>query len=155
MKKIILFLFILPNFVYSQFKLVVEPTYEIKIRTSIELMRETDAGVFCLFSDYCTEIKVGDDSLNNNFKDGVIFIPLKLISHTSLNNIALWLARQSYDMRLKEVNPLLTQKKKQELLAEYEVSFKKKLPREYGTSFKDRIRRFVDKINSDPYNKLD
>jgi hypothetical protein len=154
MKKFLVTLLLFPLVSYSQFKIICDDTYEPKIRTAITVIKETDSGAFCLFSDYCQQIRISNDTLPKFFSDGLINVPLRLISQRSFNNIASWFVRQSYGLRLTDVNPDIDPIIKQEMMIKYEMDFNKKLAKEYGSSFKERMRKFFDSLSDDPYDSV-
>jgi hypothetical protein len=155
MRKFLVVLFLFPLVSYSQFKIICDQTYEPKIRTAIKVIKETDSGAFCLFTDYCQQIRISDDTIPKFFSDGLINVPLRLISQRSFNNISSWFVRQSYGLRLTDVNPNMDPEIRQEMILMYELEFNKKLPREYGNSFKERLRKFFDSLSDEPYEWTD
>ena len=136
---------------YSQFKIITDETYEPKLRTAINLIRETDAGYYCLFVDYCTQIRISSDSIPKQFNDGIMNVPLRLVSSPSLNNLSSWMVNESYRLRLEDVGKTLTKSSKDSLCFSYEKTFRIKLPKEYGTSLRERMRKFFDYLMNDPY----
>lgn len=144
-------LFFLNHFSFGQFNVIVDPIYEPKVRASLELIKETDASYYCMFNDYCSQIRITNDSIPNQFQDGIIQIPLRLISGTSLNNISCWIVNQTYRLRMTEVSKNIKNQELESLSHKYEAIFKSKLPREYSNSFKDRLRKFFDNLIKDPY----
>ena len=135
----------------SQFKILTDETYEPKLRTAIELIRETDAGYYCLFVDYTSQIRISSDSIPKQFSDGVMNVPLRVVAAPSMNNLASWMVNQSYRLRLDEIAKNLNKNQVDSLCFRYEQTFRTKLPREYGTSFKERMRQFFDYLTKDPY----
>jgi hypothetical protein len=139
----------------SQFKIITDATYEPKLRTAINLIRETDAGYYCLFTDYCTQIRISSDSIPKQFNDGVMNIPLRLVSSPSLNNLSSWMVNESYRLRLDDVGKTLSKSSKDSLCFRYEHNFRIKLPKEYGTSLRERMRKFFDYLLNDPYESYE
>jgi hypothetical protein len=135
----------------SQFKIITDATYEPKLRTAINLIRETDAGYYCLFTDYCTQIRISSDSIPKQFNDGIMNVPLRLVSSPSLNNLSSWMVNESYRLRLDDVGKTLSRPSKDSLCFRYEQTFRTKLPKEYGTSLRERMRKFFDCLLNDPY----
>ena len=148
-------LFLLPLNCFPQFKIITDQTYEPKLRTAINLIRETDAGYYCLFTDYCTQIRISSDSIPKQFNDGVMNVPLRLVSSPSLNNLASWMVNRAYHLRLDEVANHLREQTKDSLCFRYEQTFRTKLPKEYGTSLRERMRKFFDYIMNDPYERYE
>ena len=140
---------------YSQFKIITDATYEPKLRTAINLIRETDAGYYCLFTDYCTQIRISSDSIPKQFNDGIMNVPLRLVSSPSLNNLSSWMVNESYRLRLDDVGKTLSRPSKDSLCFRYEQTFRTKLPKEYGTSLRERMRKFFDYLLNDPYESYD
>ena len=136
-----------------QFKILTDQTYEPKLRTAINLIRETDAGYYCLFVDYCTQIRISSDSIPKQFSDGVMNVPLRLVASPSLNNLSSWMVNQSYRLRLDDVGKTLSKSSVDSLCFRYEQTFRNKLPKEYGTSLRERMRKFFDYLINDPYEK--
>jgi hypothetical protein len=136
---------------YSQFKIITDGTYEPKLRTAINLIRETDAGYYCLFVDYCTQIRISSDSIPKQFNDGIMNVPLRLVSSPSLNNLSSWMVNESYRLRLEDVGKTLSKPSKDSLCFRYEQTFRTKLPKEYGTSLRERMRKFFYYLLNDPY----
>jgi hypothetical protein len=156
MKNLYKFLiFLLPFNCLSQFKIITDGTYEPKLRTAINLIRETDAGYYCLFVDYCTQIRISSDSIPKQFNDGVMNVPLRLVSSPSLNNLSSWMVNESYRLRLEDVGKILSKSSKDSLCFRYEQTFRTKLPKEYGTSLRERMRKFFDYIMNDPYERYE
>jgi hypothetical protein len=152
MKPILTFVFIMLTLnSLSQFKIITDETYEPKLRSAINLMRETDAGYYCLFIDYTSQIRISSDSIPKQFSDGVMNVPLRVVSAPSMNNLASWMVNQSYRLRLDDVAKNLSKNQVDSLCFRYEQNFRRKLPREYGTSFKERMRQFFDFLLNDPY----
>jgi len=139
----------------SQFKIITDATYEPKLRTAINLIRETDAGYYCLFTDYCTQIRISSDSIPKQFNDGIMNVPLRLVSSPSLNNLSSWMVNESYRLRLDDVGKTLSRPSKDSLCFRYEQTFRTKLPKEYGTSLRERMRKFFDYLLNDPYEIYD
>jgi len=150
-----LILFLLPFNCLSQFKVIIDPTYEPKVRTAINLIRETDAGYFCLFTDYCSQIRISSDSIPKQFNDGVMNIPLRLVSSPSLNNLAAWMVNRAYHLRLDDVANHLKKETMDSLSHSYEINFVRKLPKEYGTSLREIMRKFFDYLLNDPYERYE
>ena len=140
---------------FPQFKILTDQTYEPKLRTAINLIRETDAGYYCLFVDYCTQIRISSDSIPKQFSDGVMNIPLRLVSSPSLNNLSSWMVNESYRLRLDDVGKTLSRSSKDSLCFRYEHNFRIKLPKEYGTSLRERMRKFFDYLLNDPYESYE
>jgi hypothetical protein len=152
MKPILTFVFIMLTLnSLSQFKIITDETYEPKLRSAINLMREADAGYYCLFIDYTSQIRISSDSIPKQFSDGVMNVPLRVVSAPSMNNLASWMVNQSYRLRLDDVAKNLSKNQVDSLCFRYEQNFRRKLPREYGTSFKERMRQFFDFLLNDPY----
>jgi hypothetical protein len=152
-KLLISFIFLTINS-FGQFKILTDPTYEPKLRSSIELIKETDAGYYCLLNDYCSQIRITSDSIPNQFQDGIIIVPLRLVSSPSLNNLSCWLVYQSYMLRITEVGKTLTYVEKTKLAHQYESNFRIKLPKEYGNSLRERMKKFFDMLRNDPYENI-
>ena len=140
---------------FPQFKIITDGTYEPKLRTAINLIRETDAGYYCLFVDYCTQIRISSDSIPKQFNDGVMNVPLRLVSSPSLNNLSSWMVNESYRLRLEDVGKTLSKSSKDSLCFRYEHNFRIKLPKEYGTSLRERMRKFFDYLLNDPYESYE
>lgn len=138
---------------FPQFKILTDQTYEPKLRTAINLIRETDAGYYCLFVDYCTQIRISSDSIPKQFSDGVMNVPLRLVASPSLNNLSSWMVNESYRLRLDDVGKTLSKSSVDSLCFRYEQTFRTKLPKEYGTSLRERMRKFFDHLINDPYEK--
>lgn len=136
---------------FPQFNILTDETYEPKLRSAIELIKETDAGYYCLFVDYTSQIRISSDSIPKQFSDGVMNVPLRVVASPSLNNLASWMVNQSYRLRLDDVAKNLSKNQVDSLCFRYEQTFRRKLPREYGTSFKERMRQFFDYLTKDPY----
>jgi len=136
---------------FPQFNILTDETYEPKLRSAIELIKETDAGYYCLFVDYTSQIRISSDSIPKQFSDGVMNVPLRVVAAPSMNNLASWMVNQSYRLRLDEVAKNLSKNQVDSLCFRYEQTFRCKLPREYGTSFKERMRQFFDFIKRDAY----
>jgi hypothetical protein len=152
MKTLITFLMVMMSLnCLSQFKILTDETYEPKLRTAIELIRETDAGYYCLFVDYTSQIRISSDSIPKQFSDGVMNVPLRVVAAPSMNNLASWMVNQSYRLRLDDIAKNLNKNQVDSLCFRYEQTFRTKLPREYGTSFKERMRQFFDYLLDDPY----
>lgn len=136
---------------FPQFNILTDETYEPKLRSAIELIKETDSGYYCLFTDYTSQIRISSDSIPKQFSDGVMNVPLRVVASPSMNNLASWMVNQSYRLRLDDIAKNLSKNQVDSLCFRYEQTFRSKLPREYGTSFKERMRKFFDYLLDDPY----
>jgi hypothetical protein len=145
MKKIIFTLFLISNTCFGQFKILVDETFSLKIQASIELIKQHDATSYVIVSDYCDEILISADSIPSS-DDGTINIPLKVVGGPSLNLISSVVVRESYKLRLLDIAKHLNQKEIELLCHQYEIDFRKKLPKEYGSTWKEKIRKFIDKL---------
>ncbi len=152
MKKLFLPLLFLINTSNAQFKVIVDETFSLKIQAAMDLIKETDGTSFVLVSDYCDKILISADTIPKS-DDGIINIPLRTVGAPSLNLLASTIVRESYKLRLDDIANQLNLKEKEILCHEYEIIFQKKLPREYGKSVKERLRKIVDSIKNDPYNQ--
>lgn len=150
MKKIVLAFLFASNVSYSQFRILVDETFNLKIQSAVELIKENDATSFVIVSDYCDKILISADTIASS-TDGIINIPLKVVASPSLNLLASTIVRHSYKLRLEDVAQQLTEKERELLCHNYEMMFQKKLPKEYGNSWKDKFRKIIDKIKNDPY----
>jgi hypothetical protein len=150
MKKLILVFILSSQVSFGQFKVVVDETFNLKIQAAVELIRQNDATSFAIVSDYCDQILISCDTIPKS-DDGIINIPLRTVGGPSLNIIASVIVRESYKLRLLDVAKQLNDKEREVLCHAYELNFNKKLPREYGTSMKDKLRKFIDNLKDDPY----
>jgi hypothetical protein len=80
-------------------------------------------------------------------------VPLRLVSSPSLNNLSSWMVNESYRLRLEDVGKTLSRSSKDSLCFRYEQTFRTKLPKEYGTSLRERMRKFFYYLMNDPYEK--
>lgn len=142
----IIFIF-LSNLCFSQFKIVIDETFSLKIQAAIEVIRETDATSYVIVNDYCDKILISADTIPTS-NDGIINIPLKVVAGTSLNLIASTIVRESYKLRLEDIALQLNPRERELLCFDYEKEFRQKLPKEYGTTMKDKFRKFVNSKNS-------
>ncbi len=152
MKKLFLPFIFLVNISNAQFKVIVDETFSLKIQAAIDLIKESDATSFVLVSDYCDKILISADTIPKS-DDGIINIPLRTVGAPSINLLASTIVRESYKLRLDEVAQQLNQKERDLLCHEYEIIFQKKLPKEYGNTMKERIRKIVDSLKNDPFNQ--
>ena len=157
MKKIVFALLFVSNVTLAQFRIIVDETFNLKIQAAIDVIKENDATAFVIVSDYCDKIMISADTIPSS-DDGIINIPLKTVAAPSLNLIASTIVRHSYKLRLEEIATQLNPQEREVLCQNYEFEFRKRLPVEYGNSFKDRFRKFMDNLKNDPYrnqNKKD
>lgn len=150
MKNIVFALLFVSNVTLAQFRIIVDETFNLKIQAAIEVIKENDATSFVIVSDYCDKILISADTIPSS-DDGIINIPLKTVAAPSLNLIASTIVRHSYKLRLEEIATQLTPKEREVLCHNYEFEFQKKLPKEYGTSVKDKFRKFMKNLKNDPY----
>lgn len=92
----------IPSFSFSQFKIIVDPTYEQKIRTAVYLIYTTNVSDYVRLASECSQIRITSDSIPNQLDDQIIKVPLRLVSAPSYNNLAAWLVNQSYYLSLGE-----------------------------------------------------
>jgi hypothetical protein len=96
MRTLIVFFLLVSDFCYSQFKIIVDETYEPKIKTAIYLIYSTNSTNWTMLTSECSQIRITSDSIPNQNEEQIIKIPLKIISSYSYNELACWLVRQSY-----------------------------------------------------------
>lgn len=150
MNKIVFALLFVSNVTLAQFRIIVDETFNLKIQAAVEVIKENDATAYAIVSDYCDKILISADTVPSS-DDGIINIPLRTVGAPSLNLIASTIVRHSYKLRLEEIATQLTQQEREVLCHNYEFEFRKKLPTEYGDSFKERFRKFMDNLKDDPY----
>ena len=104
-----------------------------------------------LFEYYCAEkeyklTRLGFDEKNKNVDN---FFKLNKF----LRNIPDYIVNTPKGTFVVNVKGTGNFKEKEILCHEYEIIFQKKLPREYGKSVKERLRKIVDSIKNNPYNQ--
>ena len=152
MKKLIFTLFLISNTCFSQFRIIVDPTYEPKIKTAVYLIYITDVSNYVRLTSECSQIRITSDSVLNQFEDQIIRIPLKLVSESSYNNLASWLVYQSYYISLRDKGKHLSSPLKDSLSAKYELIFQKKLSPETKKYVKLLKQEANNYWRTNPYN---
>jgi len=147
----IIFILILFFDCLGQFKIQIDEVYEPKVRIAIDMIKNTDASYFCMLSDYCSQIKITDDTSMRELKDGIINIPLKIVSTPSLNRLSSWIVRQAFLLRMEDVGKNLAYRDKMFLANKYEMEFSSKLPKENLNSLRFKLKQFFESRKNDPY----